>query len=540
MSIGFVASLRLQELSDLFAVNKRDFAFLDEGIQLAEQAANWLLYAQFCELFVQRSREKGQLAQGLELADKALLVLPELNLLLPRALIRYERSLIFMVLGDYELTISQLIELHPIFEQLGSPRQKIAIVRSLGVAFSKNQQPEQGLQYYHLAVEQCLAIGDLIGATYTKNNIAINLKNLNKPDQAEQILRQCLADLPSSGHDFALAGFSSNLALILDKRGLFAEAEVLHRQALEIAQNTSSLEGEVEFCLCFGRHWLLRQQPSEGLFLLQKSLQLAEQAQMKAKISETHFELAVAYKALQQLDLAYAHLEQGWILEKQVFNDTNAQRIQHLQIRFEVGQRQHEADLERGKRQELEVVNAELSKVNQENLDLLEQLSKQAREDGLTGLLNRRALDAALNAAFSAAVRHNLDLCFILFDLDHFKNVNDRFGHQIGDACLRQIADLLRSSARDSDILGRYGGEEFVIAFSHSSLEQSLVFANRWRELVEQYAWHDIHPELHLTISLGLAIYTNHKNYERLLASADTALYQAKNQGRNKVVVIES
>ncbi len=533
-------SPRLQELQDLFVTSKRDFAFLDEAIGLAEQEANWLFYAQLSEAFVQRCREKGQVAQGLELADKALVILPETtDLLLPRALVQYERSLLYTILGDFERGISELILVHPIIQEFGSARQQISVLRSLGVAYSKNQQPEEGLRFYDLVVQQSADIGDKISIIYTKNNIGINLKNLGRLEEAEAVLRQCIADLPSSGHEYAQAGFSSNLALILEKQGLFADAQVLHEKALQISQNITSLESEVEFLLCFGRHWLMRQLPDHALPILQKALSLAEQVQMKPKIAETHFELATTFRSLGQPDLAYSHLEQGWMLEKQVFNETNAQRIQHLQIRFEVSQRQREAELERSKRQELELVNSELMKVNHENQTLLEQLSQQAREDGLTGLLNRRALDKALNAAFSGAVRHKLDFCIVLFDLDHFKKINDRFGHQIGDAVLREIADLLKRSARDSDILGRYGGEEFVIAFSHSTFEQSLVFAQRWRESVEHHAWYNVHPELNITISLGLAMLSNHENHERLIASADQALYQAKNHGRNRVVVFE-
>ena len=169
----------------------------------------------------------------------------------------------------------------------------------------------------------------------------------------------------------------------------------------------------------------------------------------------------------------------------------------------------------------------------------LEQLSI---SDGLTGLYNHRHLHELLQEEFERSRRTNEPISVVMFDLDRFKQVNDTYGHQAGDAVLVELSDILRETAREIDRLGRYGGEEFMAILPESDTDAGVTFAERIRELVEQQHF-DIQADepLHMTISAGVATFPTDDadGPRRLVHFADSALYSAKNTGRNKVVRFE-
>jgi two-component system cell cycle response regulator len=158
--------------------------------------------------------------------------------------------------------------------------------------------------------------------------------------------------------------------------------------------------------------------------------------------------------------------------------------------------------------------------------------------DGLTGLYNRRYLDDRLPGQFAYAVRHDVDLCVLMLDVDLFKEINDARGHQAGDEALRGLGEVLQKTVRREDILARYGGEEFAIVALGIDHNGGLAFAERLRSRVEsmQLSWKG--EPLPITISVGVAHNrtSGQTTVEGLFAAADAALYEAKRGGRNRVV----
>jgi two-component system, cell cycle response regulator len=166
----------------------------------------------------------------------------------------------------------------------------------------------------------------------------------------------------------------------------------------------------------------------------------------------------------------------------------------------------------------------------------LEQLSI---SDGLTGLYNHRHLHELLTDEHERSRRTEEPVSVIMFDLDHFKDVNDTHGHQAGDKVLEELAAILRECAREIDKLGRYGGEEFMAILPDSDARDGAVFAERVREMVENQRF-DIQTDgpLRMTVSAGVASYPSDgaDSPRRLVHQADLALYSAKHSGRNQVV----
>jgi diguanylate cyclase (GGDEF)-like protein len=156
-----------------------------------------------------------------------------------------------------------------------------------------------------------------------------------------------------------------------------------------------------------------------------------------------------------------------------------------------------------------------------------------ALTDGLTGLLNRRAFDEALQRELIYAQRHGSATALVLIDLDFFKKINDAHGHSAGDEVIRRVSATLRVGLRGSDAIARFGGEEFIMMLRDADLDQALMVAERVRERVESLD--DLPGSVHVTASVGVAVSSPVDTSESLLRKADEALYCSKRSGRNTV-----
>jgi len=167
---------------------------------------------------------------------------------------------------------------------------------------------------------------------------------------------------------------------------------------------------------------------------------------------------------------------------------------------------------------------------------LLEEL---ALTDALTGLPNRRAIDGWAARQLSGAARHGFSLWVILADLDHFKSINDTYGHDAGDLVLKGFAEILKSHTRHSDISGRIGGEEFLHVLTHADEASAQLVAGRLRKQLEAEEFHVGGRRVKVTASFGLAGFSGKSapTFAALVKKADTALYRAKKDGRNRVEI---
>ncbi|MEM1072045.1 MAG: diguanylate cyclase [Planctomycetota bacterium] len=170
--------------------------------------------------------------------------------------------------------------------------------------------------------------------------------------------------------------------------------------------------------------------------------------------------------------------------------------------------------------------------------DLVTMLAQRAHIDGLTGLYNRAAFDQRWQQVTSENDRHGKPLCVGVFDLDHFKSINDTYGHPAGDEALRVFGALIQRECRSCDIACRFGGEEFVLIMPETVPEDADVVCNRIREKLAELEW-PAHPERSVTVSVGVAGSAGRSDVspEAWIEAADQALYRAKKGGRNRVVI---
>ena len=169
----------------------------------------------------------------------------------------------------------------------------------------------------------------------------------------------------------------------------------------------------------------------------------------------------------------------------------------------------------------------------------VESIEAEAMKDPLTGVANRACFDRAILSCIAEAEATGAPLSLLLADIDHFKNFNDKWGHQTGDQVLRLVAEVMNGNVRGGDTLARYGGEEFAILLPGAKLENALAFAERVREAVESRRLKKRRTDEDLgivTMSIGVAAYRSADTAESLIERADECLYAAKGAGRNQVV----
>lgn len=167
-------------------------------------------------------------------------------------------------------------------------------------------------------------------------------------------------------------------------------------------------------------------------------------------------------------------------------------------------------------------------------LELNRQLQMLATTDTLTGLKNRRFLQEKLLDLLNETQINDYPFSLLLLDVDHFKKVNDTYGHPTGDAVLQELSMKLLQETSDQDIVARMGGEEFIILLPHTDSQTALLTAERIREFIAESTWNSIQ----ITISIGVTTYIHGDNLESLLSNADEALYASKKEGRNRVTVM--
>ncbi len=175
-------------------------------------------------------------------------------------------------------------------------------------------------------------------------------------------------------------------------------------------------------------------------------------------------------------------------------------------------------------------------KANINRSKLIKRLKEESELDFLTRLYNRRTLFKFLEHLVAMAKRNKENLSFVILDLDKFKNINDTYGHQTGDEVLKNTANLIKSGVRKADVVGRFGGEEFCIVMQQTNIKNACVVAEKIRQTVENNEIEIGGKKIDITVSLGVSELSENEGINSLIKKADTALYKAKETGRNRSV----
>ncbi len=452
-------------------------------------------------------------------------------------------SFIHDALGDFSLALDHQLRALEIDERAGITTNRAATLRTIGLVCSRTGDHATGLDFYRQSLALCATDRDAQERGKTLNNIGINLKNLGKLDEALAALSEALQLFEGLGLPLLQCATLNNLGLVHEKLGDEAAAERILRDALTRSESVCYVQGAAHAQMALGRLHAAQARYDEARERLHGALVICERHNIKLTWYECHEALAELYERLGDPAKALHHFRRFHQLEHDVQQESASNRLRAFAIQFQVAAAKRDAELQRSRQAELTRANAELDELNvsltESNLQktmLLDRLERQTFEDALTGLANRRRLDQRLADEFALAHRHGRPFAVAIADLDDFKKVNDRFSHAVGDAALRSLAKLISAQVRHTDLVARFGGEEFVLVLVQTDANAALNVCEKLRSVVERHAWDAIHPGLAITLSIGVCADTTLPGYERMLAAADRNLYLAKAGGRNRVV----
>lgn len=485
--------------------------------------------------------------------------------------------------GGTEKAMAMYEKVRALRASVGDLSGEAAALINMARARSKDGNLAAALDFGAMSLDRARQCGDSAGQAYALTHLGVVLGALDETAAAEQHLELSLALVRTTDDLAHESSVLVRLAQLKHQAGDGAAAEGLARQALALSLATGNADDRIDalvaiatalqaqgrhadaaamlddaagFALQRGRPWLEAKvllvqaktslaldQPDQALALLAQAHQRAEAAGAALLSAQVHEGLALAHEAAGDLAAALRHQRAFHASERRLRNQPAQRRLRQFLQQQALASAEHDAQAERERNAQLLEALDEARRAAQSRSQLLDELQAQAqlleqlaREDGLTGVANRRWLDLQLQRETERARRFGHPLAVAMIDVDHFKAVNDRLSHAVGDAVLRTLAGLLRANCRASDVLGRYGGEEFMLMLVESTRPQALEACEKLRERVARHDWTAVHPALlALSVSIGVAASDAGTAAEVLVENADRQLYLAKHAGRNRV-----
>ena len=407
------------------------------------------------------------------------------------------------------------------FRECGDLKWQARVISNIGNVEIALGNHGAALELFEQALDLRREIGDHEGAGFDLNNAAfgriqraLQLRGLGDADCAQREADEAVGLL-----DRALAiarqyGYERLEAICLQTLGeaylAMARPQVAREMAgrfLELARSTGDRWIEAYGLACVGEVHHQMGEEAEAEAMLSDALSRFEQLGSRDESARLLRTLSQVQEARGEYSQALASLRRAGALEQRLRTEEAESRARALATR----RRLEQARLE------------------------TERYRRLATEDSLTGLANRRQLDERLASLLKDARRSGAVVTVAIADVDHFKGINDRFSHAVGDEVLRCVGEILRSHCRLGDLAGRHGGEEFMMLFRGLDIRAAAEICERARRAVESWDWGSIHPHLRVTLSVGLAATTSFQDAQGLLDAADHWLYEAKHHGRNQV-----
>ena len=416
---------------------------------------------------------------------------------------------IYWHIDDYATAMDYYLNALKLVQTENHPDLEISLINGLGMVQYGLENYTESLGYFKACLEKA-GEEDATGRADANNNIGYVLHMLGRDLEAVEYASAALRLFSQIGSYVGKLHTLHSLGAIHFALRNYAQAMTYLQEGLDLSRRNTSQLLELTFVAEISRIHQVNGDLDQAEEELLQALEIAQKINSLTNISLIHERLFGIYKERQDYKSALEHFEAYHAAFKKIFNDKSDQRIKNLEILNQVESTRKQAELYR----------------------------ELAGTDSLTNLVNRRQFLEIAEAAIQRAKDNHSQLTIIMLDIDHFKDVNDQYGHKGGDEVLSTVAASLKKSLRPGDVAGRYGGDEFIILVSSASSNQCIKIAERIRRTVAQQAFHVGQASIGLTLSLGLA-WTDPERMvplDTLINYADQALYAAKRQGRNSVV----
>ena len=467
----------------------------------------------------------------------------------------FKRGYLRGVRGEFAAGLADLRRSHALYEKQSLPDHGMTVQNAIAILYNRMGDYAQARHYYEAALKAQKASGLLREQAVTQHNLGRVLENLKDWDAAQQAFEGSLAVSRELGYTRGEAYGLRGLAAVRNGRNAPNEALALLDKASQAQQASPDERLRAQILLQRGIALRLLHKSGEAVAALNDALEVFRKADSLAERALAHGELAAAMAELNDWRGAYEHETQFKRVTDELLHRQLDERFATLKVEFDTAAKDREnaalqrenAATERALEEQrrssrlqalagslaalLAAVLATMAWRHHRTSARMRQL---AMTDELTGLPNRRHVLERLGTLLKNPVP---GCALLIADLDHFKQINDVHGHLVGDEVLRSVAAALRDSARDPILLGRLGGEEFLIVVPDADLNAAQQVAERVRAQISALDMTRWLPNRSLTISLGATTARAGDTVGAMLSRADQALYAAKAAGRNRVVV---
>ena len=438
-------------------------------------------------------------------------------------------------LGKYAEALDLLHEAHTAYASADDMRGMASSRLSMGVVHSRCQDHVIGSGHYAAALEAFERLGEHIGMVRTLNNIGLNQRNLGHLQASLTTFDRAISIAHAQGFDSLIPTLAGSRGRTLLAMGLLDEAAAsLEQQAGGAAGNPwkqSALDAElglIEVANARGEH-------ARAICTLRELIpELARLGVLDDEVKAWGL-LAEALEAVGDAGAAINAYKQLRERERLWLDQRANTRLRASTLMTDLDAARREAKEEHRLRDELAKAHATLAIEAAERRARADELYRQSREDALTGLPNRRDFSERLAEECRRAERFGQSLCIAMVDIDHFKQVNDAYGHATGDKVLIEVAHRLRSALRAGDIVARFGGEEFAALLPQATAADADGLCERLRAAVAASPVAIGADARAVTVSVGFTAYAPPEHADEALARADARLYAAKTSGRNRV-----
>ena len=432
--------------------------------------------------------------------------------------------------GDFAEAIVVLTEAERIAEEIGDRGAQAQALDTMANVYAVSGHPDNALEGHMRALAIQQELGDELSVARVRNNMAYTYLELEDYDAALETAEVSLSFISQNGHEHIEMAVLDTLASVHLAMGDLDAALANAQRGLALARARSSHRDETDSLMTLGKILMKQGRYDDALVSIEQALVLAQEHGRAVEEYKCHELLATIHENRDDPAAALTEYRRYHEQEHACINRESQTRIANLRVEFLLEDARKDSEIHRLRTLALEQEVGE-SRITQVRLEA------QASLDPLTGLYNRRHL-AVLVEELTAAVARRESVCVMMLDVDNFKEINDAHGHFVGDRVLVSLARLLKRNSRSTDVPLRYGGDEFLVLLVGMDAAAGAEAAERLRSTVARTKVGSGDVEVAVTISVGVACVPADGPMElsALIASADAALYTAKQTGRDRVV----
>jgi diguanylate cyclase (GGDEF)-like protein len=449
-------------------------------------------------------------------------------------------GIIYTNIGDYTRALEQYLKCVELCEDGGYEEALASTYINIGVLYNRMDNLDKALESYLKGMKIYETTGNKRSTGKSYANIGNIYRRKGKLEIALEYARKSLKIKEEINDTYGKAHAYDLLGLICLEKGEIEESLEFFSKTIEFAEEIEDRHRLIGAYLGMGEGYSKLKKFDRALDYYERGINLANEIELKDMEMEGYSKLAEFYEKIGEYKKSLSNYKKYINLKNEIIGEKTSEKVAQLEVKKEIENKEREAEIHRLKNEELVKEIEERKRVEKALQKSEERFRRLSIEDPLTGVFNRRYFFERAGRIIERLQRDDGELSAVILDIDHFKNISDRFGHLAGDNLLRELALLIGESIRPEDILARYGGEEFVLLFSKSSIEETFEVMERVRKNIEEKEFRYEGKIIRITVSAGIAGLSEIEGrdipLDELLKLADERLYIAKKRGRNRVV----